>query len=257
MIEILDLEYIYPESDSDFALRGLSFQLHSGESVALMGSNGSGKTTLARCLNGLLLPASGSVVVDKMSTADEDQLHEIRRHVGMVFQNPDMQIVTTTVEREVAFGLENLGLDHAEMVQRVDEALARFHLSSYRQIPPHRLSGGERQRLALASVWVMQPSYYVMDEPTSLLDPKTREEIRNFIRVETKANRGMLLITQFPEEALWCERLLVLHDGKLVFDNPPETVFQNQDVLKEMGLDVPIHTELQAYVRRLGFEDRI
>jgi len=255
MIEVRDLEFSYPGSGSDFALRGISLQIHAGERVALMGGNGSGKTTLARCLNGLLLPTAGEVRIDDLSTHHEVRLFEIRRRVGMVFQNPDAQIVTTTVEREIAFGLENLGLDHHTMIDRVNQALERFHLSEYKETPPHRLSGGERQRLAFASVWVMQPIYYVMDEPTSLLDPKTRDEIYTFIQTETKAGRGVLLVTQFPEEALWCERLIVLDDGGIVFDDAPETVFQNQDELKRLGLDIPVHLELAQYARQLGFEN--
>lgn len=255
MIDVRNLAFTYTEGRSGFALRDVSLRIHPGEAAALMGGNGSGKTTLARCLNGLLAPESGSVTVDGLDTTDESALFEIRRRVGMVFQNPDAQIVTTTVEREVAFGLENLGVDHDEMIQRVDQALKRFGLTPYRETPPHRLSGGERQRLALASVWVMQPGYYVMDEPTSLLDPKTREAIRNFIRGETASGRGVLLVTQFPEEALWCRRLLVLHQGGLVFDDSPETVFQNTDILHSMGLNIPVHLELEAFAGRLGFED--
>ena len=157
MIEVRDITYHYPEGDSEDVLRGVSLTLQPGEKVAVMGANGSGKTTLARCLNGLLKPSSGSVSVDDMSTDDPALIYEVRRKVGMAFQNPDNQIVAATVEREIAFGLENLGVPSDEMRKCVDGALDRFHLHQYRNHSPHLLSGGERQRLALASIWVMEP----------------------------------------------------------------------------------------------------
>jgi len=248
MIQVKNLKFKYPGDKSTFALRGVSFNLSPGEKVALMGANGSGKTTFVRCLNGLLKPLSGEVLVDGISAKETEMLYEIRRRVGMVFQNPDNQIVTTTVAREIAFGLENLGVPTEEMKARVEEAVHHFHLEEYRDTPPHLLSGGERQRLALASVWVMKPSYLILDEPTSLLDPHGREEILYFMEREIKTGKmGILLVTQYPEEALTCDRLVVMNRGKIVFDKPPEDVFQNIEELHRLGVGVPVEMELRCY----------
>jgi energy-coupling factor transport system ATP-binding protein len=248
MIEAKELCYQYPESVTDFALRGVSFSLKIGEWVVLMGANGSGKTTFVRCLNGLIQPLSGEVFIDGISTKMNHMLYEIRRRVGMVFQNPDNQIVTTTVEREVAFGLENLGIAHDEMKERVEKTLRRFHLENYRNTPPHLLSGGERQRLALASVWVMEPNYLILDEPTSLLDPQGRSEIFRYIEELMEKRRiGVLLITQYPEDALMFERLIVMREGRIVLDGPPRNLFQNAQEMHRMGLGVPVEVELSQY----------
>ncbi|HEX9654665.1 MAG TPA: ATP-binding cassette domain-containing protein, partial [bacterium] len=200
MIEIKNLtfEYINPEHAPTRVLDGITLTVKEGESLGLMGANGSGKTTLARCLNGLLLPAAGEVLVDGLTTHESPNLPEIRRRVGMVFQNPENQIVSTTVEREIAFGLENLGMPHDEMHQRVDEMLAQFDLERYRRHPPHLLSGGEMQRLALASVVAMSPQYLIFDEPTSLLDLPTRKMVLQLISDLQSKRVATLLITQFP-----------------------------------------------------------
>ena len=249
MIEVRDLTFEYPGGEGLFALRGISFALKPGERVAMMGANGSGKTTLVQCLNGLLKPVSGSVSVDGLSTEDSGSLYEIRRRVGMVFQNPDNQIVTTTVLREIAFGLENMGVTTEEMRSRVEEAVTLFGLGEYRHTPPHLLSGGERQRLALASVWVMQPDYLVLDEPTSLLDPKGRQDIFRFLdEDDVKSRKGVLLVTQFPDEALMCDRLLVMDGGTIVFNDFPLDVFRHKDDLRRIGLDVPVKVELASYM---------
>ena len=167
----------------------------------------------------------------------------------MVFQNPDNQIVTTTVLREIAFGLENMGVTTEEMRSRVEEAVTLFGLGEYRYTPPHLLSGGERQRLALASVWVMQPDYLVLDEPTSLLDPKGRQDIFRFLdEDDVKSRKGVLLVTQFPDEALMCDRLLVMDGGTIVFNDSPPDVFRHKDDLRRIGLDVPVKVELVSYM---------
>jgi len=251
LIEARELVFYYPGNKSNPALRGISFRLKKGERVALMGSNGSGKTTLARCLNGLIRPSHGDVVVDGLSILDQKSIYRIRQKVGMVFQNPDNQIVTTTVLREIAFGLENLGVEHNEMMERVEAALSRFHLEPYRDTPPHLLSGGELQRLALASVWVMEPDYLILDEPTSLLDPSGRKEIARFIDDETeKRNIGTLLITQYPEEALSFDRLIVIERGEIVMSGRPYEVFSNGDLMRGVGLRVPVEIELRGYLKR-------
>jgi len=256
LIKVDNLTFRYPGNDSAFALSNVTFEMRKGEKVALMGANGSGKTTFVQCLNGLLKPSEGSVQVDGLSTLDFDVAYEIRRRVGMVFQNPDNQIVTTTVEREIAFGLENLGLDFDEMTSRVKEAMNRFHLEKYQFSPPHILSGGERQQLALASVWVMHPDYLILDEPTSLLDPQGREEILNFLddRIKMK-EMGILLVTQYPEEAMTCDRLIIMDHGTIRMDGHPEDIFRKVKELRKMGLDVPVEVELRLFLKKRGFID--
>jgi len=246
MIKACNLEYTYPGPEGTPALQGVTFSMKQGEKIALMGANGSGKTTFIRCLNGLLTPTSGRIEVDSFSTAEPDEIFEIRRRVGMMFQNPDNQIVATTVEREIVFGLENLGLDRNEIKNRLQQALKKFHLIEYLDSPPHFLSGGERQRLALASVWVMQPDYLILDEPTSLLDPAGRLEVLRLL-VDEMGDRklGILLITQIAEEALECDRLVIMDAGKIIIDNAPELVFKNLQLIKGLGLDIPVSIELQ------------
>jgi energy-coupling factor transport system ATP-binding protein len=253
MIEVKDLTFRYPESDSFCVLRGISFSMDAGEKVALMGANGSGKTTFVRCLNGLLQPSSGEVCVDGFSISDEKSVFEVRRRVGMVFQNPDNQIVSTTVEREIIFGLENLGLPRPEMEKRLNEALERFHLQSYRMVPPHMLSGGERQRLALASVWVMHPRYLVLDEPTSLLHPQGRQEVLQYLNEEMGREKiGVLMVTQSPEEAMECDRLILMEDGKIARDDLPERVFLGLNASSEKQIAVPVEFELKDFIKRIG-----
>ena len=252
MIKVNDLQFQYPGKGTVFALRGVSFSLEPGQRVALMGANGSGKTTFVLCLNGLLQPQSGEVIVDGFSTKDEGSLYEIRKRVGMVFQNPDNQIVTTAVVREIAFGLENIGISNKDMVNRVEEAMELFHLTRYRDHPPHLLSGGERQRLALAAVWAMQPNYLVLDEPTSLLDPRGRTEFRSFIeRAQMEKKKGILLVTQFPYETLDFDRLIIMDRGKIVMDGSPDEVFQNIHELRRLGLGIPVETELRSFIEEL------
>jgi len=210
-----------------------------------MGANGSGKTTLIRCLNSLLVPDSGLVRVDGLTADHSQSLFEIRRRLGMVFQNPDHQIVSVTVEREIAFGLENLGMPGAAMHRRVNAALRRFKLEPYREESPNRLSGGERQRLALASVWVMDPRYWILDEPTSLLDPAGKADFfRLFRGLVRDSGAGMLLATQYAEEALACDRLVVMEKGRVQFDGEPRRVFRHGSVLRNLGLRVPVEAEL-------------
>jgi energy-coupling factor transport system ATP-binding protein len=258
MIDVSDIHFRYPDTGSEDHFRapdtlgGISLTLAPGEKVAMMGANGSGKTTLAQCLNGLIVPDSGKVLVDGLSTADQAHRLEIRRRVGMVFQNPDNQIVATSVEREIAFGLENLGVEWNEMRERVDQTLAMFHLDPKRACPPHLLSGGERQRLAVASVWVMRPDYLVLDEPTSLLDPRGRGEILRFLDLpEVRQRMGVLLITQYPDEAMACPRLIVLDRGKKVWDDDPLRVFRHIRELEEIGIGVPVKVELESEIDRI------
>jgi energy-coupling factor transport system ATP-binding protein len=253
MIEVKDLTLQYPGSDSFSALRGISFSMEAGEKVALMGANGSGKTTFVRCLNGLLQPSSGEVRVDGFSVSDPKSIFEVRRRVGMVFQNPDNQIVSTTVEREIVFGLENLGLPRSQMEERLNGALKRFHLQSYRMFPPHMLSGGERQRLALASIWVMRPRYLVLDEPTSLLHPQGRQEVLRYLDEEMKGEKiGVLMVTQSPEEAMTCGRMILMEDGEIIRDDSPERILSDLNGLPEKQVAVPVEIELTDFMKRIG-----
>ena len=232
---------------------GIDLEIHEGESVALMGPNGSGKTTLARCLNGLLPPTSGDVFVDGLSVRDPAHIWEIRRRVGMVFQNPDDQIVSTLVERDIAFGLENLGLPREEITRRVGEALDRFHLARYRKDPPHRLSGGEKQRLAIAAVLAMRPRYVILDEPTSTLDPEGRREVMDALReLREDPEVAILHITQSPEEASAADRIVVLGPGGVELNGPADRVFERSDVLFRLGLNVPFARHLTEGLRRHG-----
>jgi len=235
--------------DARPALRGVDLTVSPGERLAVIGPNGSGKTTLARCLNGLLLPTSGSVFVDALASSDGEHLVEIRRRVGMVFQNPDEQVVCTSVEAEIAFGLENLGVDHAEMVHRVEETLHSFHLLAHRHRPPHLLSGGEKQRVAVASCVALRPRYLILDEPTALLDPVARKELIE--RIEDVRHRfgiATIHITQTPDEAATADRVLVLAAGRVIMDCPPEEAFADADRLEEVGLELPFP---RSVVRRV------
>jgi len=244
MIEIKDLSFQYGDHK---ALDGITLDIREGEWIAVMGANGSGKTTLARCLNGLLLPTGGDVLVDGCSVLDADRLWDIRNRIGMVFQNPDNQIVSTLVEREIAFGLENLGIPSDEMRARVDEALARFDLTQYRCHPPHKLSGGEKQRLAIASVWVMRPKVMVLDEPASLLDPKGRREIEHILKnLDAADGQTILHITQFPEEAMLARRVLIMARGKIVMDGDPQKLLGDEDV-KEFYLGLHGEGERKSF----------
>jgi energy-coupling factor transport system ATP-binding protein len=255
MIEIQNLRYRYKLKDDQYleALRGVSTVFRPGESVAIVGTNGSGKSTLALCLNGLLQPAGGRVLVDGMDVSRRSDWPEIRRRVGIVFQNPDNQIISTTVEQEIAFGLENLAVPAGELHARVEEVLDRFHLRPFRDRPPHLLSGGEKQRLTIAAVLAMRPRYLILDEPTSLLDPVSRREVGELIRrLQAEEEVAVVHITQFPEEAAQAQRILVLHQGGAVMEGPPEAVFSRHEDLVRLGLRTTFTHEMIARLRRRG-----
>ena len=263
MIELKKVSYKYKLSEgsrfagddkrSILALDDINLIFEKGKSVAIIGSNGSGKTTLARLLNALLLPALGKVMVDGLDTSDKDSQKMIRLKVGMVFQNPDNQLISTSVEREIAFGLENLALPYEEMGKRVQWALDFFHLREYKNHPPHKLSGGEKQRVALASVLSMQPEYLVLDEPTSLLDPKGKKEMLSLVEKFSKQRDVTVIhITQFPEEAIIADRVLVMHQGRIVLDGAPRDVFKQKEKLKEIGLKRPLAIEIASELSQRG-----
>ena len=256
MIELNRVSYKYKidERQSILALENVDLQLKEGESVAIIGSNGSGKTTLAKLLSALILPESGKVKVDDLDTQDQNSQRLIRQRVGMVFQNPDNQLVSTSVEREIAFGLENLALPYDEMKERVEWALEYFHLERYKNHPPHKLSGGEKQRVALASVLAMQPEYLVLDEPTSLLDPQGKREILNSIpKLIREKHVTVIHITQFPEETVSADRVLVMHQGKILLDGPPIQVLTQKELLEKIGLALPFSVKIALALKQAGW----
>ncbi|HNW59042.1 MAG TPA: ATP-binding cassette domain-containing protein [bacterium] len=243
MIELCDIHYAYRDETGQPrpVLNGISMRIEPGESLAIMGANGSGKSTLVKCCNGLLLPGRGQVRVEGLDTADARQLPAIRRLIGMIFQNPDNQIVSTTVEREIAFGLENLGVPVDEMHARVDAMLRQFDLEPYRLKSPHYLSGGEKQRLALAAVLAMQPRYLILDEPTSLLDPQHRRQIIDLLGLLRQQQEvACVLVTQFADEALAAQRLAVLAGGRLFLEGEPPEIFSRVEELLAVGLEPPL-----------------
>ena len=250
MIRLQDLYFSYGGNIP--ALQDIQLDIRPGERLAVIGPNGSGKSTLARCLNGLCRPQEGRVAVDDLSTDDDEALFSIRQRVGMVFQNPDDQLVATSVEAEIAFGLENIALPPAEMHRRVDETLCAFHLETYRHHPPHHLSGGEKQRLAVAAAVALRPRYLVLDEPTSLLDPQSRTEVDHLLeRLQEDFGITTIYITQNLAEAARSERIVVLHQGKVYCDNTPAEVFADVDGLRAIGLDLPFADAVAEQLRRL------
>ncbi len=246
--------YELDEGRSVLALDNVNLELRKGESVAIIGSNGSGKTTLVKLLNALILPQTGQVWVDGLNSLDKNSQKLIRQKVGMVFQNPDNQIISTSVEREIAFGLENLALPYEEIRGRVERALKYFNLEAYRNHPPHKLSGGEKQKVALASVLSMQPEYLILDEPTSLLDPVGKREVLCLLpMLSDERNVTIIHITQFPEEAIAADRVLVMHQGKIVLDGPPTDVFRHQEQLEKIGLGMPFPAKIASALRQKGW----
>ena len=249
-IRALHHTYMFDSGVPIAALDGIDLDLHCGEFVGIVGPNGSGKSTLAQHLNGLLMPTSGEVWVSGMLTAEPRDRWRIRQQVGMVFQNPDSQLVASTVEEDVAFGLENLGVPPAEIRARVDAALDAVGLAGYATRPPYLLSGGQKQLVAIAGVLAMQPACIVFDEPTSMLDPSGRERVLDTIRMlNTEHETTTILITQSMEEAALAGRLLVMHRGRIVADGPPTRIFAEPARLRSLGLDLPPVVEI---AHRLG-----
>ncbi len=254
MIRINNLTYRYPEvTEEKNAVEDLSLSVERGEFVAIIGHNGSGKSTLAKLLNGILTPASGTIHIGGLDTADPDNLWEIRRQAGMVFQNPDNQLVATMVEEDVAFGPENLGLPPAVIRERVDEALARVGMLAYRRRPPHNLSGGQKQRVAIAGILAMKPDCIILDEPTAMLDPKGRREVMQTLHeLNRKHHITILHITHYMDEVIDADRVVVMDGGRLIMDGTPKKVFGEVDALKAIGLDVPQVTLLADRLRKAG-----
>lgn len=236
-------------------LKGIDLDIKKGEFVAVLGHNGSGKSTLAKCFNAINIPESGVVTVDGLDTAKEENLLPIRRRAGMVFQNPDNQIVATIVEEDVAFALENMGVEPAEIRRRVDEALKTVGMYEYRLHAPHKLSGGQKQRVAIAGIIAMRPDCILLDEPTAMLDPKGRAEVMKTIKMlNRESGVTIVLITHYMEEAAQADRVVVVDGGEIVMDNAPGKVFAQVDTMKNLGLDVPQVTELAYGLKKAGYD---
>lgn len=234
-------------------LRNVSLEIKKGEFVAILGHNGSGKSTIAKHFNAILIPTGGSVFVDSIDTKYDDRLFDIRQRVGMVFQNPDNQIVATIVEEDVAFALENLGVPPDEMRIRVDNALKDVGMYEYREHAPHQLSGGQKQRIAIAGIIAMRPACIVLDEPTAMLDPSGRKEVLRTIRKLNKEHGvTIILITHYMDEAAKADRVVVMDEGNIILDDIPREVFSHVDKLKSVGLDVPQVTELVHELNKHG-----
>ena len=256
-IEVKDVTFRYPADEAGSApvtvLDHLSLSVEKGEFLAVLGHNGSGKSTLAKHLNAILIPEAGTVTVDGLDTSREENVFDVRRRVGMVFQNPDNQIVATVVEEDVAFALENLGVEPDEIRRRVDEALRDVDMYEYRLHAPHRLSGGQKQRVAIAGVIAMRPECIVLDEPTAMLDPRGRQEVMATIRrLNREYGITVVLITHYMDEAAQCDRVVVVDNGRLLLDDSPEEVFSHVEELQRVGLDVPQTTELCYLLRKDG-----
>lgn len=243
MIEVKNLNFRYRE-DENLVLSNINLRIEKGSFVAILGANGSGKSTLAKMFNGLLKPDSGEVLVEDLSTADLAQDIEVRRKVGLVFQNPDNQLVATIVDEDVAFGPENLGIEPAEIRRRVDKSLEIVGMSEYAKSAPHKLSGGQKQRVAIAGILAIEPQYIVLDEPTSMLDPCGRREVISTIKALNERGITVILITHFMGEAALADRILVMNDGEIMLDDKPRKIFLETDKLREYGLDVPPACEL-------------
>ncbi|MCE5235331.1 MAG: energy-coupling factor transporter ATPase [Clostridiaceae bacterium] len=254
MIEVKNITYKY-ENEGPAAIEGLSLSIKRGEFVAVVGHNGSGKSTLAKHLNALLIPASGDVLVDGMNTKDEKSTLAIRQKVGMVFQNPDNQLVTTVVEEDVAFGPENLGVEPEEIRKRVDEALKSVGMSEFATNAPHLLSGGQKQRIAIAGTLAMLPDVLVLDEATAMLDPRGRREVLRIVS-DLNKNRGItvVMITQYMEEAVLANRVAVMAEGRLILDDTPKNVFAQTALLRRHRLDVPAMAKLRDSLALEGIE---
>ncbi len=236
-------------------LRGITAEIRRGEFLAVLGHNGSGKSTLAKHLNAILTPSEGKVLVEGMDTAEESRLYDIRQKVGMVFQNPDNQMVANIAEEDVAFAPENLGVPPVEIRKRVDEALAAVNMTAFRTHAPHMLSGGQKQRIAIAGVLAMRPDILVLDEPTAMVDPAGRKEILATVR-ELKEKHGMtvVLITHYMDEAVLADRVIVVDHGVIAMEGTPKEVFPRVEDLKKLGLDTPQATELVYLLNRSGGE---
>jgi len=255
LIKIKNLSHQYnsPTKEQIDALNSINLEIKNGDFVSIIGSNGSGKSTLAKHMNCLLLPTTGDIWVDDMNTKDKSKTWEIRRKVGMVFQNPDNQIIATTVEDDIAFGLENIGINTKLMRERIDWALEIVEMEEYKKSEPHLLSGGQKQRVAIAGAIALHSSYLILDEPTAMLDPQGRNEVINIVKkLNLEENITIIYITHLMEEAAESNWIIALDKGKIALTGKPEEVFTQIDILKKLRLDVPQITELALRLNKRG-----
>lgn len=252
MIKAENVHFSYGDKE---ILKGVSLDIKEGEFISILGHNGSGKSTFAKLINGILTTKIGKITVDGLDVSNEDNLFDVRKLVGMVFQNPDNQIVSAIVEEDVAFAPENLGVEPTEIRKRVDESLKAVNMYDYRLHAPSQLSGGQKQRVAIAGIIAMRPKYIVLDEPTAMLDPSGRAEVLQTIK-KLKEDFGItiILITHYMEEAVQSDRVVVIDDGKILLDGTPKDVFSYYDILKKVGLDVPQVTEVAYQLNSLGID---
>lgn len=256
MVEAVNLSHYYDDREDSvktYSLNGVDLTVKAGEFVVILGHNGSGKSTLAKHMNALLLPTGGKIYIDGIDATDIENTWEVRKRAGMVFQNPDNQMVATIVEEDVAFGPENLGVDPIEIRKRVDDSLREVNMYDFRRHEPHLLSGGQKQRVAIAGILAMRPKCIILDEPTAMLDPSGRKEVMKTVQ-KLRKDFGITIIhiTHFMEEAVQGDRIVVMEEGKVIIDDIPRNVFSNVELLKSIGLDVPQVTELAHELIKAG-----
>jgi len=251
IIKMQNVKFKY-DNESDYVVNDITLNIKEGEFTAIIGHNGSGKSTLAKLINSILLPTGGKVYVKGMDTSDDTKLWEIRQTAGMVFQNPDNQLVATIVEEDIAFGPENQGVEPSEIRRRVDEALNTVGMYEYRKRPPHLLSGGQKQRIAIAGVLALNSDCIILDEPTAMLDPSGRKEVMETLKKLHGQGKTILLITHYMDEAVQTDRVIVMDNGNIKLDGTPKEVFRNIDEIKKYGLDVPQVTELAQELIKEG-----
>ncbi|MDO5707179.1 MAG: energy-coupling factor transporter ATPase [Andreesenia angusta] len=259
MIEIKDISFIYPSKDIDSddykALDNININIKRGEFVAILGHNGSGKSTLSKLMNGILLPTEGDILVNGMNTKSEEEIWDIRQTAGMVFQNPDNQLVATIVEEDIAFGPENQGIEPSEIRRRVDEALNIVDMYPYRKSAPHALSGGQKQRIAIAGILAMDPDCIILDEPTAMLDPSGRKEVMNTVkRLNLKEKKTIVHITHYMDEVVEADRIIILEKGRIIAEGKPKEIFSQVEKVRKIGLDVPQVTELAYELNKSGID---
>ena len=257
IIKIDNLYFQYPHGEDEepkLAIKGVNLEIEEGSFTAIIGQNGSGKSTLAKNLNGLLLPSKGAVYVSGMDTRDEDKIWDIRQTAGMVFQNPDNQLVSAIVEDDVAFGPENIGIDPVEIRARVDEALDAVKMGKYKRKAPHLLSGGQKQRIAIAGVVAIRPRCIIFDEPTAMLDPRGRKDIMEIIEKLHREGITVILITHCMDEAVKADRVVIMNKGEILLDGTPEHVFSQDELIRSARLDVPMAAEIAIYLRENGID---
>jgi len=252
LIRIENVKFKYDKDNSAFAVDGVSLNIRKGEFTAIIGHNGSGKSTLAKLINSILLPTEGKIYVKEMDTADDSKLWDIRQAAGMVFQNPDNQLVATIVEEDIAFGPENQGVEPSEIRKRVDDALNAVGMYEFRKRPPHMLSGGQKQRIAIAGILALNSDCIILDEPTAMLDPSGRKEVMETLRKLKENGKTIILITHYMDEAVQADRVVIMDRGTIKLDGSPKEVFRNIDEIKKFGLDVPQVTELAQELSKEG-----